>query len=709
MQRSRYLLNKFLLAVITLIITIIFNFFLFRILPGDPARALVGVGRMKPETMEKIREQFGLDKPIWINIDELKVGDFRSGFDSQFTAYIRNLLKGNLGVSFANRLEVSAILADRVWKTVILLFTGEIVAFMLGSILGIIGSWRRGSKLDISILIWGLFTWSIPTFFFGIILVILARGHLPTGMMVTVGLKPENGLAYWADVAKHLILPTITMGIGFTSSYMMVMRSSIVEVLSEDYILCAKAKGLSTFEIFRDHALKNAMLPMVTLIALGLGYTVGGAIQVETVFSWPGVGRLIFDSVGKQDYPVLQGTFLLLAVSVIGANFLADFVYTLLDPRVQLQKPTLAHHAQKISLRLFKRLLGISTIISGIPKAIARLRLSIPRLLSTLLRSSVKIGSGLWNGLRVFGRTLQRKPMAVLGLLMLAIVIILAIFAPLISPYSIKEMSTLKVSTGEILTPPDKNHLLGTDDAGKDVLSQLIYGARISLIVGFTASFMSLIIGTIIGMISGYFGGKIDSFFMRLVDFLLVIPTLPLMLIIITFWGRGLDKIIFVIGILYWTYMARLVRSQVISIKERHYILRAKEIGASDFRIIFKHIFPQVVPLIIAQGILDTSTAIIAESSLAFLGLGDPTKISWGMMLNFAFARAISRGAWWFLLPPGLAIVWVSLSLVLIGTALEEVFNPRLKTHHLFDARKMLSMLRVSQTSPTSIEATEKI
>jgi len=288
------------------------------------------------------------------------------------------------------------------------------------------------------------------------------------------------------------------------------------------------------------------------------------------------------------------------------------------------------------------------------------------------------------------------------------IVVFLAIFAPFVTPYTLEEMANLKITSEDILTPPDTEHLLGKDDAGKDVLSQLIYGARISLIVGFAASFMSLIIGTVVGMIAGYYGGRVDTFFMRLVDFLMVIPTLPLMLVIITFWGRGIEKIILVIGLLYWTYMARLVRSQVISIKERHYILRSKAIGASTFRIIFQHIFPQVVPLIIAQGILDTSTAIIAESSLAFLGLGDPTQVSWGMMLNFAFARAISKEAWWFLLPPGFAIVWVSLSLVLIGTALEEVFNPRLKTHHLFDARKMLSMLKITKPESKELETSEQ-
>jgi ABC-type dipeptide/oligopeptide/nickel transport system permease subunit len=708
MQRGKYLLRKFTLAIITLGVIIVFNFFLFRILPGDPARALIGIGRMKPKTAERIREQFGLNKPVWVDLEELKKGDFRGALDSQFTAYIRNLSQGNLGVSFANRLDVSDILVDRVWKTVLLLFTGEIVAILLGSILGIIASWRRGSKLDVGILVWGLFTWSIPTFFFGIILVILARGYLPTGMMVSVGLKPEDGIVYWKDVARHLVLPTVTLGIGFTSSYMMVMRSSIVEVLSEDYILTAKAKGLTNFQILRDHALKNAMLPMITLIALSLGYTVGGAIQVETVFSWPGIGRLIFDSVGKQDYPVLQGAFLLLAVSVIGANFLADFFYTLLDPRVQMEKTSTIQRDHNFFIGIWMGIRGLTKAFLRMPITLWEMICRIPQMIAMFLKRIKRSPLSIWNGLKSVWKTFMQKPMALFGLGMLLIIIFLAVFAPYVVPFSLEEMATLKVTSDDILAPPDEDHLLGRDDAGKDVLSQLIFGARISLIVGFAASFMSLIIGASVGMIAGYFGGRIDTFLMRLVDFLMVIPTLPLMLVIITFWGRGLEKIILVIGLLYWTYMARLVRSQVISIKERHYVLRAKAIGASNFRIIIRHIFPQVIPLIIAQGVLDTSTAIIAESSLAFLGLGDPTKVSWGMMLNFAFARAISQEAWWFLLPPGFAIVWVSLSLVLIGTALEEIFNPRLKTHHLFDARKILSMLKITRPKPQVIEVAEK-
>lgn len=285
-----------------------------------------------------------------------------------------------------------------------------------------------------------------------------------------------------------------------------------------------------------------------------------------------------------------------------------------------------------------------------------------------------------------------RKPQALLGSSMLALVLIIAVFAPLIAPYN--PYDRLRVQPDDLFAPPDAAHLLGRDDAGKDVWSQLIYGARVSLLVGFAASLVSMGIGTAVGLISGYYGGTVGNLLMRLVDFLMVVPDLPLMLVIIAVWGRGLLNIILVIGLLGWTYTARIVRSQTLSIKERQFILRSKSIGASNVRIILRHVLPQVLPLIVAQTVLDISASILAESSLSFLGLGDPNLISWGSMLNFALDRgAVSRQAWWFLLPPGFAILWVTLALILVGNSLEQIVNPRVKSHHLFDARRMVSLI----------------
>lgn len=335
MHRSDYLIRKIGFAISTLLVVIIFNFFLFRILPGDPVKLIIHSPRMTAESQERIRISFGLDKPVWLDVEALKQGDLRGALDTQFTAYLRNLMRGDLGVSFSTRQEVTSLLSERIWRTVVLVGIGNVLAIVIGIVLGILAAWRRGTKLDTNILLWGLFTWSMPTFFFGIILMILGRGHFPVGGMVTPGLHPEDGWIYWKDVAWHLVLPTLTLTLLYMSEYMLIMRSSVVEVLSEDFILTAKAKGMNAFQIFRDHALKNSMLPMITIIALTIGYTVGGAIQVETVFSWPGIGRLMYEAVQKRDYPVLQGTFLILAVSVIIANLIADLLYGVMDPRVE--------------------------------------------------------------------------------------------------------------------------------------------------------------------------------------------------------------------------------------------------------------------------------------------------------------------------------------------------------------------------------------
>ncbi len=285
-----------------------------------------------------------------------------------------------------------------------------------------------------------------------------------------------------------------------------------------------------------------------------------------------------------------------------------------------------------------------------------------------------------------------RKPQALIGTSMLALIVFIALFAPLIAPYNPYER--LRVQPDDLFAPPDAEHFLGRDDAGKDVWSQLIYGARVSLLVGFAASLVSMGIGTAVGLISGYYGGKVGNLLMRIVDFLMVVPDLPLMLVIIAVWGRGLLNIVLVIGLLGWTYTARIVRSQTLSIKERQFILRSKSIGASNTRIILRHVLPQVMPLIVAQTVLDISASILAESSLSFLGLGDPNLVSWGSMLNFALDRgAVSRQAWWFLLPPGFAILWVTLALILVGNSLEQIVNPRIKSHHLFDARRMVSLI----------------
>lgn len=328
---GRYLAGKAMWATVTIMVVVTFNFVLFRVLPGDPATSGVRDPRLSPESVEALRVRFGLDKPALLNLEG------GNPFDTQFTAYLRQLLRGDLGMSYAFRNEsVADLLGRALGNTLWLILAAQVLAIVIGIALGLLAAWRRGTRIDVSALGFALFTWSLPTFFLGIVLLFVGSRYLglPTGGRTTLGVVHGSPGAAALDVVRHLALPTLTFTLVLLAQYMIIMRSSVIEVLSEDYILTAKAKGLSTLQIIRDHALRNAMLPMVTLIALNLGFTVSGAIQVETVFSLPGLGLLTVDAVARRDFPVLQGTFLLLAISVVLANLLAELVYGWLDPRV---------------------------------------------------------------------------------------------------------------------------------------------------------------------------------------------------------------------------------------------------------------------------------------------------------------------------------------------------------------------------------------
>ena len=270
----------------------------------------------------------------------------------------------------------------------------------------------------------------------------------------------------------------------------------------------------------------------------------------------------------------------------------------------------------------------------------------------------------------------RKNKMALTGAVVLAAFILIAIFGPIFMPFSTLDFGEVE----DILIPPSPQHLLGTDDMGRDVLANLISGARISLLIGGIATAISMGIGTLIGIVSGYFGKAVDNALMRFTDFFLVIPWLPLMMVLAAILGTSLWNIIFVIGITGWAGTARVVRSQTLSVKERQYVERAISVGAGSGHIMARHILPNVFPLVFANTVLVAAVAIVSETTLSFLGLGDPTTASWGMMLHYAFeSGSTSAGAYWYYLPPGICVVLVVLSFTLLGYAFDEIMNPKLR------------------------------
>jgi len=312
-------------ALASLAFMLVVNFFLFRVLPGDPARTL-GRGRFStPEQLEEFNRTYGLDQPLV----------------QQFFTFLGNTARGDLGVSLRYRVPVSDLIVDRMGPTLLLVGTSTILATLIGVWLGIRGAWNRGGAFDKTSTGVSLTLYSMPEWWLGLLLIATLAvgfgpipGIFPTGGLHSTDVDPWT-LAGMGDVAWHLTLPVVTLTLAYLAEYSLIMRSSLLDELGEDYLTTARAKGLRDVQVRNHHAVRNALLPTTTVIALNIGFVVTGAITIETIFSIPGLGLLATEALSVPDYWVLQGTFLVASAGVILANLVANLVYGLLDPRVR--------------------------------------------------------------------------------------------------------------------------------------------------------------------------------------------------------------------------------------------------------------------------------------------------------------------------------------------------------------------------------------
>jgi peptide/nickel transport system permease protein len=320
---GRYAARKAVQALLTIFAIVVLNFLLFRMMPGSPERILLKNPYLTQAKIDQVRKEWGLDQPIAV----------------QLVKYVGSTLQGDLGYSLKFRGQaVTEVLSDHLWPTVILIGLGELIAIIVGLAVGSYAGWRRGSRGDRAGSGVSLILYSMPYFVIGMPLIIIFAadlGWFPTSGMLTPGGEFGSPVGQLLDFLHHLVLPLATVTLGLIGGYSIIMRSAIIETRSEDYITTARAKGLRDSRVLRQHAFPNALLPMVTIIAIGLGYVVAGAITAEVVFNWPGLGTLTVDALQARDYPVLEGIFLLLSVTVVAANLVADLVYARLDPRVR--------------------------------------------------------------------------------------------------------------------------------------------------------------------------------------------------------------------------------------------------------------------------------------------------------------------------------------------------------------------------------------
>lgn len=320
MRGADYVIRRAGFALLTVFIALTLNFILFRAAPGDAADALGRCRNCTADFKEALRAELGLDK------SKLE----------QYGLYIKDLAQGDLGRSFVSREPVWDELEGPLLNTIPMVALGTIISIVFGVLVGVIAAWRRGTWADWGGVSTGLVFYSLPTQWLALMLVIAFAGILPVAGISDPFLQFSDP-SWWTvfvDRMKHMILPAMTLAIVLYGEYALITRSAILETLGEDYVLTARAKGLRGWTIVHRHALRNAWLPIVSLIALNLGFVVGGAILVEAVFSYPGIGLETYEAVFAKDYPVLQGAFLILTLGVIVANFVADLLYFRLDPRV---------------------------------------------------------------------------------------------------------------------------------------------------------------------------------------------------------------------------------------------------------------------------------------------------------------------------------------------------------------------------------------
>jgi peptide/nickel transport system permease protein len=324
---QRYLLGKVVQLVITLFAVVTFTFFLFHVfMPGDPVQVFLKQAGAKytPAQIEELKHRYGLDQPV---------------FPNQYVQYLKDTATLNMGYStFKYPGEsVTHIYWSKMGKSVILIATSTIASIIIGVLMGIYGGWRRGGRVDNSSMVGSLVLYAMPEFVLGMILLLIFGkwlGWFPAGGFETIP-QTNSGLDRVSDIANHMVLPWLTLMLAYLGEFYLLMRSSLLDVLGEEYITLARAKGVREKYVLRRHAVRNALLPTVTLIALSFGFILGGVITIEIVFSYPGVGYLAYEALQNRDFPILQATFLFAAVGVLVANLIADLTYAYLDPRVR--------------------------------------------------------------------------------------------------------------------------------------------------------------------------------------------------------------------------------------------------------------------------------------------------------------------------------------------------------------------------------------
>ena len=613
-----YILRRILATLPVMAIVALFVFSLLYIAPGDPAAVIAG-DQASPADVERIRQGLGLDRPFLI----------------QFGSWVWRILHGDLGTSIFTNLPVGTMIAQRMGPTLSLMIVTLLLTLVVAVPLGVVAAWKAGSWIDRTIMAFAVFGFSLPVFVVGYILAYVFA--LKFEWLPVQGYTPlTEGFWPWL---QNLILPAIALGCVYIALIARITRATMLEVLQQDYIRTARAKGLGQGGILFVHALKNAAVPIITVVGIGIALLIGGAVVTESVFAIPGLGRLTIDAILRRDYPVIQGIVLLFSFVYVLVNLMIDVTYTLVDPEDSL--------------------LTLSTSTTHpVPPGLV----IAPQLPELLL--PVKVRRGILGFLR-------NHPTVTIGSALLLCLVLIGVFAPYLWTVDPTALAPARRTRA-----PSADFWFGTDALGRDIYSRVLYGTRVSLTVGLSVAVLASFAGLTIGLVSGFVRWA-DGILMRFMDGLMSIPPILLAIALMALTRGSVGNVILAITIAEIPRVARLVRGVVLSLREQPYVDAAIASGTRTPMVILRHILPNTVAPMLVQATYICASAMITEAILSFIGAGTPPTIpSWGNIM--AEGRALWQVKPYIVFFPAAFLSVTVLAVNLLGDGLRDALDPRM-------------------------------
>lgn len=729
--------------------------------PGDFLSEARNSKDISPEIVKQEEIRLGLDKPWYV-----QYGRWLNGVSPVKTSLLLPESQRerkpaiyfgapDFGYSWSYKIPVTELIGQRLLPTLWLALASTFLIYLVSIPLGVLAAVKQNSVFD---KVGGFLAYaalSVPYFFLALLAVLFAAttGLFPTGGQVSIMhdfMSPPRQLA---DFLNHLILPTLVLSVGGIASMMRVMRGNFLDYSKAEFVTTARAKGLSENAVMFKHVLRNAINPIVTSFGFAFAGLLSGALLVENVMNYPGLGQLIYAAIVKQDQYVVMAGVIMGCTMLVAGQLLADILLAVTDPRIRLENEKIP--CKKLSIffaAVLAAVVSLTLLSEKFEEFFGLLKTaSVYLLIAAVAILCVLLVVGLaWAAVffcKNFLRGILKNARGTAAIAALFLMYAAAIFAPFIAPYEptqqcldksfhpptgfffkdgslyakvyqntdpsvakyepvegegvkVKFFASVKGNNYKIfgLIPFNvklfaadsaqadaRIFLLGSDSTGRDVFSRLLYGARVSLSIGFIGIAITMVIGFIVGGLSGYFGGTFDFVSMRFVEFLMAVPGLYLLLAMRSALAPHFDSaqmylmIVIILSFFGWASTARVIRGMSLSLAKSQYVQAAKAMGESPLRIILKHFLPNVLSYLIVGATLSIPGYILGEAALSFLGLGiQEPSASWGLMLAQAQndTKVLMLGFWW-LLSPGIAIFATVLAFNMLGDILRDIADPK--------------------------------